>query len=54
MALNLQLDPQEIRTLADKIDQSVAQLGNVDNIIYETRADLERVQNLKDLAGNAR
>lgn len=52
--MNLQLDPVEIKVLADKINQTVSQLENVDTIIYDTRNDLARVQNLKDLAGNSR
>lgn len=54
LALNLQLDPEEIKALASKIDATVSQLENVDTIIQNTRSDLSRVNNLKDVAQNSR
>lgn len=54
MTLNLQLDPEEIKALASKIDATVAQLENVDTIIQNTRDDLARVTNLKDVAQSSR
>lgn len=47
LSLNLRLDPEEIKALASKIDATVAQLENVDTIIYNTRDDLARVNDLK-------
>lgn len=43
----LTLDPDAIKYLAKKIDDTVAQLQNVDSIIAETREDMEEVENLK-------
>lgn len=54
LALDLELDPEEIKVLADKIDTTVSKLENVESIIYNTRHDLERVQNLKELANSSR
>lgn len=54
IALNLQLDPEQIKVLASKIDGTVAQLENVEGIIANTRYDLERVQRLKDTAISSR
>lgn len=54
IALNLQLDPDEIKKLANKIDETVAQLEDVETIIHNTRYDLDRVQRLKESAGNSR
>lgn len=54
MALNLRLDPEEIKALASKIDATVSQLENVDTIIQNTRGDLSHVNKLKDKAQNSR
>lgn len=43
----LTLDPDEIKYLAKKIDETVAQLENVDSIIAATRNDMDRVEDLK-------
>lgn len=53
-ALNLELDPEEIKALASKIDETVSQLENVETIIYNTRHDLERVEQLKNQANESR
>jgi len=53
-ALNLELDPEEIKALANKIDETVSQLENVEAIIYNTRHDLERVEQLKNQANESR
>lgn len=52
--LNLQLDPEQIKELANKIDETVSQLKNVDAIIQSTRNDLTRVNQLKELATSTR
>lgn len=52
--LKLQLDPEEINTMGTKINETIAQLENVDTIIQNTRADLARVNNLKDLAEDSK
>lgn len=54
MALELELDPEEIKVLADKIDETVSQLENVETIISNTRQDLERVENLKRQANETK
>lgn len=50
IAMDLQLDPEEIKVLANKIDAAVSQLDDVESIIQKTRHDLERVERLKELA----
>lgn len=50
----LELDPQEIKNLATRIDETVSSLENVEDIIEETRADLAAVEHLKDRANNAK
>lgn len=52
--MELQLDPDQIKQLAGQIDQTVSQLGDVEAIIHDTRGDLARVNNLKDVAANSR
>ena len=52
--LNLELDPEEIKTLAEKINEAVSQLENVESIIDETRYDLNKVDNLKNSAEDAK
>lgn len=52
--LKLQLDPEQIKEMATKIDDTVSQLENVDTIIQNTRSDLARVNNLKDVALDSR
>lgn len=54
LELNLQLDPEQIKELADKIDETVSQLENVDQIIESTRSDLALATNLKDVSFNTR
>lgn len=54
LQLNLQLDPEQIKDLADKIDATVSQLENVDAIIQDTRADLALVSKLKEDSSNTR
>lgn len=50
LAQNLELDPEEIRDLAQRIQQVVQSLVNVDSIIASTKDDLELVKRLKDRA----
>ena len=54
LELKLQLDPEQIKELAAKIDDTVSKLENVDTIIQNTRSDLNRVNNLKDVALDSR
>jgi laminin beta 1 len=53
LKLDLHLDPSEIKHLANNIDQTVAELENVDDIIENTRHDLEMVEKLKENASEA-
>lgn len=50
LAQNLELDPEQIKDLAMRIQQVVSSLVNVDNIIANTRDDLELVRQLKERA----
>lgn len=50
LTLDLHLDPAEIKHLANNIDQTVAELENVDVIIENTRHDLDMVERLKNNA----
>lgn len=50
LAQNLELDPEQIKDLAMRIQQVVSSLVNVDNIIANTRDDLELVRHLKERA----
>lgn len=52
--LNLHLDPDEIKFLANRIDETVLQLENVETIITNTRSDLSDVENLKNEATEAK
>lgn len=54
LALELELDPEEITNLASKIEKTVAQLEDVEAIISNTRQDIERVNELKDQANEAK
>lgn len=54
LELELQLDPDEIQNLAEKIDKTVASLQNVESIIENTKQDLELVEDLKEAANNAK
>lgn len=48
------MDPEQIKDLANKIDETVSQLENVDQIIENTRADLALATNLKEDALSTR
>lgn len=50
LALELELNTDEIQTLANKISATLSNLDNVEMIISNTRNDLERVENLKQQA----
>lgn len=50
LKLDLHLDPAEIKHLANSIDQTVAELDNVELIIENTRQDLELVEGLRNNA----
>lgn len=50
LELDLELDPEDIKILANKINETVSQLQNVETIISNTRYDLERVENLRNEA----
>jgi laminin, beta 1 len=51
--LDLELDPNEIRLLADNIGSTVSKLDNVDNIIQNTKEDLANVEKLRQDATDA-
>lgn len=53
LKLDLELDPDEIKLLANNIDETVYKLENVDRIIENTRADLELVEALRKNATDA-
>lgn len=50
----IQLDPDEITRMAEKIKDAVDSLTNIDPIIEETRDDLRKVNQLKEDAENAK
>lgn len=50
LTLDLQLDPADIKHLANNIDQTVAALDNVELIIENTKHDLELVEGLRNNA----
>lgn len=50
LKLDLRLDPDEIKHLANNIDETVAALDNVEIIIENTRHDLELVEGLRNNA----
>jgi coxsackievirus/adenovirus receptor len=54
MQLDLHLEPEEIKHLANQIDQTVLELENVETIIANTRSDLEQVEQLKKTAIDAK
>lgn len=47
MSYTLQLDPEQIDDLAQKIQDAVSHLVNVESIIRNTENDLRRVEMLK-------
>lgn len=54
LKLDLRLDPDEIKHLANNIDQTVSELENVEMIIENTRHDLELVEGLRNNATAAK
>ncbi|XP_073827458.1 laminin subunit beta-1 [Musca autumnalis] len=54
LSLDLTLDPNEIQTLGGKINDAVSSLKNVEAIIYSTREDLQRVNELQAIANNTK
>lgn len=54
LKLDLRLDPDEIKHLANNIDQTVAALDDVEYIIQNTRQDLQAVEGLRDSAVQAK
>ncbi|EDW76145.1 uncharacterized protein Dwil_GK14820 [Drosophila willistoni] len=54
LALDLTLDPKEIESLGVKINDAVASLKNVESIIYRTRPDLDRVNQLQTIANQTK
>lgn len=53
LQLDLELDPQAITMLANSIDETVQKLDDVDQIIENTRGDLELVDRLRENASGA-
>nr|AJO16035.1 laminin beta-wing chain [Bombyx mori]AJO16036.1 laminin beta-wing chain [Bombyx mori] len=51
--LSIRIEPKEITDLSQRINESVSQLTNIENIIAETAPDLERAKALKDNATSA-
>ena len=49
----IQLKPDQISNLAQKINETVASLTNINAIIIDTQADLSESRNKKYLADNA-
>lgn len=54
LKMDLTLEPDEIKHLANRIDQTVLELENVESIIANTKGDLEDVENLKQAAIDAK
>lgn len=54
LKLNLGLDPDAIKQLANGIEETVLQLDDVEMIIENTRHDLDLVENLRDNATAAK
>ncbi|ALC38940.1 LanB1 [Drosophila busckii] len=54
LQLDLTLDPKEIESLSTQINDAVASLQNVESIIYKTRPQLERVNNLQSTANSTK
>lgn len=52
--MNIDLKPEEITELAQKIKEAVESLTNIDPIIAETAADLKKVEELKENADSAK
>lgn len=48
--LSIRIEPKEITELSQRINSSVSQLTNIENIITETKPDLERAKALKQNA----
>lgn len=48
--LSISIEPKEITDLSQRINSSVSQLTNIENIITETKPDLERAKALKQNA----
>nr|XP_036214745.1 laminin subunit beta-1 [Bactrocera oleae]XP_036214746.1 laminin subunit beta-1 [Bactrocera oleae] len=54
LKLDLKLDPEEIQVLGGKINDAVSSLKNVESIIYNTRGDLARVNELQAKANTTK
>ncbi|RWS05481.1 laminin subunit beta-1-like protein [Dinothrombium tinctorium] len=52
--LDISLTPAQILELARQINETIANLTNIDKIIYETASDLERARRLKERADMAK
>lgn len=50
LKLDLHLDPEGIKYLANRIDQTVSELQDVEYIIENTKNDLDYVEGLKENA----
>jgi len=54
LAMSISLTPEQIRELAQQINEAISGLTNIDVIIEETRADLQRARDLERRANNAK
>jgi laminin beta 1 len=54
LAMKIDLDPDEITNMGNKIKEAVHRLTNIDAIIEETKDDLRRVNYLKERAESAK
>ena len=52
--MSISLTEDEIRALADEINRIIRGLGNIDQILSDTRADLEKANALKERADNTK
>lgn len=52
--LDLKLEPKEIESLGTKINDAVSSLKNVESIIYKTRPDLDKVNDLQSIANSTK
>ena len=54
LKLNIQLQPAQITELAKKINDTIASLTNIDDILEETEGDLSKANALKKQADGAK
>ena len=52
--MNISLTPDQIIELAQKINETIWGLQNIDSILNATKDDLDKAQKLKERAENAK